>query len=38
MKTLFDIAYLATDFIGRPGHKLRYGLGIVRNMYYLLKK
>lgn len=36
--TLFDLAYLATDLLGSTGRRMRYGLSIVRNMYYLLKK
>lgn len=36
--TIFDIAYLVTNLFGNAGYKMRFGLGIVRNMYYLLRK
>jgi len=35
--TVFDIAYLLTNFFGKTGSKMRYSLSIVRNMYYLLR-
>ena len=36
--TWFDLAYLATDLLGSTGRRMRYGLSVVRNMYYLLRK
>jgi len=38
LNTLFDLAYLATDLLGSTGRKMRYGLSVARNMYYLLRK
>lgn len=36
--TFFDVAYLATHMFGPLGYKMRYGISIVRNMYYLIKQ